>query len=113
MQDLSIKWGETLPFFITSNVTNAASGTLMIKKVGGDFTFSKSSPFTDGGVDLSFNPDETEIELGDYYYQLRIDYTTGQVDKLPDADFDHCCDEDGNVLFPILTITEALDGMIS
>lgn len=118
MQDFKIKWGTTLPFFITGNTDNAAStATLTIQKTDGSFTHSKSGTFVDGGVDVSFNTDETEIALGDYYYQLRIDYVTGQVDKFPNQDLSNCCgdNDDATMQFPKVTITEALDepGVVS
>ena len=111
MEDLQISWGETWPFVITTSATNAETATLTIAKVGGDFVYSKSATFVDDGADVSYNPEETELELGDYYYQLRIDYTTGQNDKFPDKKICGTCtyDEDEGFHFPTLTITEALD----
>lgn len=115
MENLSVSWGETLPFVVQIDDTAAETATITISDTDGNIMLSKSGNFVVDDdtnlTDISLNADETEMPLGEYNYQLRIDYTGGRVDKFPDADYCDGCDESSDDFsFPKIIILPSLDG---
>lgn len=103
MNDISVRYGASLDLEITVTDELADTATLFVGKAGDTPTIIKSANFVEGTADLSLDPEETEVPLDDYSYQVNVSYTDGRLDKFPTAEQ---CGEDG---FPRFSVIEALD----
>lgn len=116
MQDLPVSWGETLPFIVEIDDPTAESATLTVSDLNKNIILTKSGDFTPDTfdvstqlVDLSLNADETQLALGEYLYQLRIDFTGTRVLKFPDKDNCDGCGDSDELKYPKIIVMAALD----
>lgn len=103
MKDINVRYGASLELLVTIADVLADEATLYVGLAGQVPILTKTASFTDGAADLSLDPEDTEIELGTYSYQVNVSYTDGRLDKFPTAD---SCGENG---FPTFKVIEALD----
>jgi hypothetical protein len=99
MEDIRTSWGETLPFGIYAE--NGVSATLNIGEIG-DIVVSSTSPFDDGFADLTVDAFTMEIPVGDYSYQVVVEYDNGDIRKYPDASCEDC-------ELPTITVCPSID----
>jgi hypothetical protein len=114
MQDLPTSWGETLPIIVEIDDVTAETATITVSDLDGNIVRTKSGAFTSDefdittrSTDISLNANETKLALGNYNYQLRIDYTGGRVSKFPDKNT--CCNDGETFKFPQIIILPAND----
>lgn len=105
MEDEKVTWGETFPMTVEVDDPLVVSATLTVSREDKTVVVTQTSVFFEGVADVSLTPTQTQLEPADYFYQLRVDYSDGRVQKYPNKD--ECEGEECG--FPILTICEALD----
>lgn len=106
MDKLSVRRGATLPITLTLDEENALTAELIVKVSADDVSpvFTVIDDVVNMEADLTISAEQSDIEPGDYLYQITVTYADGHIEKYPEtADCD--CDED----FPQLTILESLD----
>jgi hypothetical protein len=101
MKPIKVRYGASLELQVTNDDTDAASASLYVGLAGETPIITKTGSFISGTADLSLDPEETEVPLGEYKYQINVLYDDGRLEKYPVAS----CDDD----FPIFEVLEALD----
>lgn len=101
MKTITTRYGASVPLTVTIDDDEATTATIFIGMEGETPLIEKTAAFIDKVADVSLEPEDTEIPLDDYKYQINIEYSDGRLDKLPDSD----CD-DG---LPTFIVLEALD----
>lgn len=101
MENLIIRRGETLELTIKADDTTAVSVNLRAAK-DGIVHIDETETFVDGVATIRTN--DTMLELGDYEYTLKVVYSDGFVEILPDAE--GC---DGDCELPVIRICESLE----
>lgn len=111
MTDLSIRRGETFPFEVSAPDDEAISAVFTVKETASSPTIvlTQEANFVDGVAFFSFDATETLIDLGDYVYQIKVNYTSGS-ELWPGSG--KGCEDDGCGL-PTFTVCESLEGAIS
>lgn len=105
MKTLSVIYGGTLDVNITvpTDETMPISASIYVAKEGEPYVMSSTGEFDENGkATVSFSSDDTKVPLGEYKYQINLDYEDGGVVKLPDTNY--CQGE-----LPYFYVTEALD----
>ena len=102
MKQINTRYGAIVDLSITIDDELATDATLYVGLEGETPLITKTATFTELAADLSLAPEDTEVPLGTYKYQINVVYSDGRLDKYPDAD---TC-EDG---LPEFVILEALD----
>ena len=107
MDNLSVRRGAGHDLKLTVDEADAESARLIVKKSVTDTepTITVDSPIMNKEADLSLSPEDTEIDPGDYLYQINVYYADGNIEKYPET---QNCDID-EVSFPTLTIYPSLD----
>lgn len=101
MDTIKIRYGESLTLPLDASDTGATSATIFIGKAGEVYKLSKTIALTAGKGTFEFDPEETEIPLGEYNYQINVT-SGGDLKKYPSP---NCQDCD----FPKFIVAEALD----
>ena len=105
MKPIKTRYGATVNTSIQLTSTGLVEATLYVGKPGEAPVITKSAPFTDGVAYLSLAPVDTRIPLGEYKYQINVEYSDGSIEKYPEPQAD-CEDEDA---LPSFIVVEALD----
>lgn len=104
MDDIVFRWGESVPIQIEITDDTADSATLIIKAEDGSITELGPVDFVDGVADLSLSTTESEqFEVGDYKYQINVQYDATTLEKYPDPRTCDTCE------FPDFIVKTALD----
>lgn len=108
MDNINIRYGEsvTLPLE-TGNVFNV-SASIFIGKPGTLYAITKDITLVDGKGVFELAPEDTRIPLGEYNYQVNVTDADGRVEKYPGFDDNGDCGECDSE-FPLFTVKEALD----
>lgn len=106
MEQIIIRYGESLTLPLDTGDVTDTSATIYIGKPGEVYTLSKTVSLTDGQGTFTFSSAETQIPLDTYYYQINVTNSDGYVEKYPSPE-DIC--EDCDTEFPEFVVCEALD----
>lgn len=104
MKDISVRYGASLALSITIDDATALTATLYVGHEGTAPVLMKSGSFVDGIADLSLDPLDTVLPLGEYNYQINVEYSNGNLDKYPSAE--NC--EDGLPKFTVLDVLDVI-----
>lgn len=107
MEEIIIRYGESLTLPIDTGDVTAQSATMYVGKPGQLFAISKTIALVAGEGTFVFDSADTEVPLDTYYYQINVTDVDGYVEKYPSPDLD-CDDCDGGD-FPKFVVCEALD----
>lgn len=110
MDEIKIRYGESVTLDFDANDTHAVSATLYIGKAGEVPVKSFPIGLTDGVGVFELSDTDTEIPLGTYKYQITVIDDEGHVDKYPDPEDCNDCDNSEDNL-PQFIVYEALDAM--
>jgi hypothetical protein len=108
---ISITAGETLELmFDSGDEDNSGTVTLTVKESAdsAEVILTQSASMIDGVADLTVAAGGTDVDAGEYVYQIAAFYDDGIVEKYPDSN----CDDNECVL-PEFIVCEALDVGIS
>jgi len=106
MQPISIRYGETLAISIDAGDPLAVSADMYVGKPGEMYSATSHAELTDGVGVFVFEPSDTRIPIGTYFYQVNVNNGDGKPEKFPSPEED-CggCEPD----FPEFIVGEALD----
>lgn len=105
MDQISIRYGESLTLPLdTGDITNV-SADIYIGKPGEPYILTKTISLGDGVGTFVFTSLQTQIPLGTYYYQINVTDADGYVTKYPSPDDCEGCSSD----FPRFEVCESLD----
>ena len=97
MNDYKIKsWlGQTIPMTVEWDSEITADATILIYDKG-SVVFEKTGAFQDNISTIDITPDESEqIGAGKYYYLIKIEHASGEVDIIPQgSNCDYCPGEE-------------------
>jgi len=102
MKAIKTRYGATVELLINSDDDTADTATLTVGLEGVTPIITKTASFASGVADVSLTDTDTAIPLGEYKYQITVEYTDGRVKKFPEP---NTC---GGKL-PIFEVVEALD----
>jgi hypothetical protein len=102
MKAIYARYGESVVISV-NDTDEAVTATLYVGMEGESPVITKTAAFSAGTADLSLDPEDTEIPLDSYKYQINVEYSDGTLLKYPKPT---SCD--GNDL-PDFIIVEALD----
>lgn len=104
-ETIKIRYGQSLSLEVTIDDDNAVSGTFYVGKAG--YLPVVTKPFTvnqpEGVAEILLTPTDTRIPLGEYFYQINIVDSNGNVTKFPEPE---TCDDN---CMPRFIVFEALD----
>ena len=106
MDDISIRYGESVTLPIDAGDFLSTSADIYIGKPGETYQLTKNTALIDGVGVFVLTSTETRIPLGTYYYQINVTDQNGYVEKYPSPE-DDCGDCEAN--FPRFVVKEALD----
>lgn len=101
-RSIKVRYGASVDIMFHSDEDTAIDATLYVGNQGQLPVITVPNTFIDGVADLSVAGSLTEIPLGDYYYQITVNYSDGRIKKFPEPT---ACSTD----LPTLSIYEALD----
>lgn len=101
MEDLIIRRGETLELTIKADDDSAVSVNLRAAQ-NGNIVIDETESFANGAATIRTS--DTMLPLGDYEYTLKVVYSDGFIEILPDAD--DCGDECD---LPVIKVCESLE----
>lgn len=101
--NIVVRYGASVELTVEIDDNTAVSASIYVGKEGEVYEITKSGFFVDGVADITLEPNETEIPIGDYKYQINVTYTDGKIDKYPEK---NCL---GEVDLPYFIVLEALD----
>lgn len=106
MEQIAIRYGESITLPIDTGDTTIVSADIFIGKPGESYVLTKTTTVTDGLGVFVFSSDDTELPLDTYYYQINTKDTNNYIQKFPapDANCDGCENS-----FPEFIVCEALD----
>lgn len=107
MDDISIRYGETVTLPLNTGDILDVSADIYIGKPGQSYTLTKHITLTAGEGTFVLSAVDTAIPLGTYYYQVNVTDGSGHVDKYPAPDT--TCNDCDEVDFPKFVVAEALD----
>lgn len=102
MKQINTRYGASVDLSVTIDDPLATSASLYVGMEGQVPLITKTATFTDKFADLSLDPEETEIPLNTYKYQINVSYSDGRLEKFPTSG----CDDDD---LPEFIVSEALD----
>lgn len=100
-EDMSVRWGETLPLTLTDD-EGADTATITISQ-DNDLVLTKTASFVDGVADLTLTAEQMEINTGIYSYMYTVVYDDGAILKYPDVNECTECE------LPTIEVCEAND----
>jgi hypothetical protein len=104
MNNLSVRWGATLPITLTIDEEGADTATLVIAEMdNGAIVLEKTAAFDGLIADLTLTAEDTQLPTDEYEYMITVVYADGTVEKYPDVAGCTECE------FPTIEICEALD----
>lgn len=103
MDEIAVRYGGSVPLSVEEDDGLETTATLYVGKAGSTPRITKIASFVNGVADISLDPEDTEIPLDTYKYQVNVAYSDGRLLKFPDPS---TCD-DGEL--PDFTVKEALD----
>lgn len=104
MEQIRIRYGETVTLPIDANDITAVSATLYIGKAGELPVITSPATLTDGVGVFELSSTDTEVPLDTYKYQITVIDEAGNITKYPQPED---CSDDGD--FPEFVVYEALD----
>lgn len=106
MKPINIRRGESLSLDLDTGDDTGVEAVLYVGRPGEQYLLSKSATVTDGRGVFLLSESDTQLPVGEYYFQVNVVDTEGSVSKYPspDADCRGCKDS-----FPKIYICEALD----
>lgn len=99
MEDIRTSWGETVP--ITIQAEDATSATLYIGEISNPLV-TVTNVFTDGAADISAPAEDMEIPVGNYSYQVKLVFDSGDIRYFPDSSCEECS-------LPTITVCPTID----
>lgn len=108
--DISIRAGETLEITVVADDDTAQTVEIIVADSEGSLIINETESFTtvDGKRVATISTSDTNYDVGEYEYMLKIVYADGYIEKLPDS---NCDDEDCEL--PKLNICKSLDMGVS
>ncbi len=104
MENFSVRYGESFDFSVETDDLTATTVTFYVGLEGETPLITVPANFVDGVAWISATKDDTKIPLGDYKYQLTVEYDDPtKAHKYPS---DEDCEANG---LPNFYIKEALD----
>lgn len=104
MDNMTVRWGSTLPLTITVDEEGADTATITISK-DDDVVLTKTASFVDLECDLTLTAVQTQITPDTYDYMIKVVYDDGTVEKYPDTE--DCTDCD----LPTLEVCDTNDNL--
>lgn len=83
MNPIKVRYGASLILTVETEDTTAVSATLYVGEEGQLPVITKTALFDNLIADVSLNPEDTEVPLGKYKYQIDVIYSDGRIDKFP------------------------------
>lgn len=105
MDTVSTRYGASLTLPVDTGDVTDVSADIYIGKPGQVYVLTKNITLTGGKGTFVFAPEDTEIPLGTYNYQINVTTASGDLDKYPSPEGCDSCDDD----FPEFIVAEALD----
>lgn len=105
MNTLSVIYGGTIDVNVSVPIDDEMpeSATIYVGKEGETYVMSATADFDETGLAaISFTSEDTRVPIDNYKYQINLEYTDGNVVKLPDKGYCQC-------ELPDFYVTEALD----
>lgn len=104
--DISIRQGETLILNVTIDDLTADTVQLLVSNSNDEVVIDETDSFAteDGERVAQLLSNDTDLPLGDYTYMLKITYSDGTIEIMPEA---YECEDDCEL--PTLTICEAIE----
>lgn len=87
--DMSVRWGATLPLVLTNDEEGADTATITIS-LDDSVELTKTVNFDGLVADLTLSAEEMEITPAEYKYMITVVYEDGTVEKYPDLE--NCSD---------------------
>ncbi len=106
MDNINIRYGETVTLPLDANDITATTATIYVGKPGEMPAITQTIDLDSGNGVFELTSDDTSVPLGEYKYQINVGNDSGQVEKYPNPDNCDDCSEDG---FPTFSVHEALD----
>lgn len=100
--DMSVRWGATLPLILTNDEEGADTATITVS-LDDSVVLTKTVNFDELEADLTLTAEEMEITPAEYNYMITIVNDDGTVEKYPDLE--NCSDCE----LPILEVCDAND----
>lgn len=108
MDEIKVRYGESLTLPVDADDITAVSATLYVGLPGEIPVLIVPTTLTDGVGTFELSPTDTELPLGSYKYQITVVDEAGNIAKYPDPDDCSDCDStEGS--FPDFKVYEALD----
>lgn len=106
MDEISIRYGESLTLPIDTGDPTAQSADIYIGKPGQLYVITKHITLVNGQGTFILDSSDTQVPLDTYYYQINVTDSGGYVEKYPtpEPDCDDCESD-----FPQFLVCEALD----
>lgn len=83
MKPIKVRYGASLVLTAETEDDKAVSATLYVGEEGKLPVITKTALFENMIADLSLAPEDTEVQLGSYKYQVDVTYSDGRLDKFP------------------------------
>lgn len=106
MDEISIRYGESLTLPIDTGDPTALSADIYVGKPGQVYSITKHITLVNGMGTFVFDSTDTQIPLDTYYYQINVTDSGGYVEKYPTPE-PNCTDCESD--FPQFIVCEALD----
>ena len=101
MKAINTRYGASVELTTNSDDTTAQTATLYVGLPSELPMITKTSNFVSGVAEISLDPTDTKVPLGEYKYQIDVSYTDGRLKKFPEPT--SCTDE-----LPDFIIAESL-----
>ena len=107
MDNKRVRYGESFRLTVKQSDPLAETASIFVGTANNQYLISKTSTFTDGIADLTLSPTQTMLPIGEYKYQVNVEYSDGNIDKFPKPR--KGCTQVDFVSLPDFIIYEALD----
>lgn len=84
MKSINVRYGSSVELTTNSDDTAAQTATLYVGIAGQLPIITKTALFAAGIADVSLLPEDTEVPIGSYKYQIDVAYTDGRLKKFPE-----------------------------
>lgn len=85
MDNMTIRWGSTLPLTVTNDEDGASTATLTVSQ-DDTVVITKVASFVDGEADLTLSAVQTQLTPGVYDFMIKVVYDDGTIEKYPDIE---------------------------